>query len=131
MLWESPHTELLQTLTQWLASVNGTQHVQKALFDLAGLNCDPAGAPEVGAELNEEAINGLSEFDGVDEAHVAHTKIDWDQYILEAMNQLSKETIDMGYLKPKNRSSIQIDWDPFKNKEVWEFTYLIELRLAI
>ncbi|PLW12467.1 hypothetical protein PCANC_21653 [Puccinia coronata f. sp. avenae] len=83
MLWESPHTELLQTLTQWLASVNelGTQHVQKALFDLAGLNCDPAGAPEVGAELNEEAINGLSEFDGVDEAHVAHTKIDWDQYI--------------------------------------------------
>ncbi|PLW21783.1 hypothetical protein PCANC_02901 [Puccinia coronata f. sp. avenae] len=46
----------------------GTQHVHKELFDLAGLNCDPAGAPEVGVELNEEAINSSSAFDGFDEA---------------------------------------------------------------
>lgn len=65
-------------------------------------------------------------FDGVEIAEQAHADIDWDEYILEAVNQLSGEALPE-FKKPKAPSSSQINWYLFKNKEVHMLILLLDL----
>jgi hypothetical protein len=95
---------------------------------LLGLKKEVAGEKSVGDKLTLEDIDKASPFDGPEESNPDHGEIDWDEYIWEAVNQLSNKSTPEGFLdlKRKARTGGLMDWYPFKNKEVRSFSPVLD-----
>ncbi|KAA1125883.1 hypothetical protein PGTUg99_014867 [Puccinia graminis f. sp. tritici] len=94
------------------------QAPDELVFDAIGLNPEGSDNGSEDEWLTVRDINDSSPFSGTD-----HTpggtddQIDWDNYLFEAMNQLSDEPISTDFLKRPTPSSENMSWYPFKNKE--------------
>ncbi|PLW04511.1 hypothetical protein PCANC_27956 [Puccinia coronata f. sp. avenae] len=87
------------------------------VFDSIGLN--DRGSPDTPEEDSwaEMAPNLAATFDGVGNLpDELSDVINWDDYLFEAVNQLSDEPIPREFL-PKPPASSNTGWYPFKNKE--------------
>jgi hypothetical protein len=98
------------------------QAPDELVFDAIGLNAEGSDDGSEGELLTVRDINHSSAFSGTDQTPGGtDDQIDWDNYLFEAMNQLSDEPIPTDFLKRPTQSSENMSWYPFKNKEVSKY----------
>ena len=70
--------------------------------------------------FDDEDAPGYTFFDtDINRPQVLEDDIDWDEYLFEALNQLSKEKLTRDNFPKRRRMETQEEsWYPFKSKEV-------------
>jgi hypothetical protein len=89
------------------------------VFDSIGLK--DTDAPEYDSDeedLTPQKINSSCGFDAAEELEEESEEIDWEEYLFEAMNQLSDQPIPHKLFQTGVGAANNSEWYPFKNKEV-------------
>ncbi|KAA1068127.1 hypothetical protein PGTUg99_019411 [Puccinia graminis f. sp. tritici] len=101
------------------------QAPDELVFDAIGFN---AGGSDNGSEdelLTFRDISHATPFNSTDvPLGPAQEEIDWDDYLFEAMNQLSDEPFPSDLLPKPSLPSADTSWYPFKNKEEMSNPYV-------